>query len=362
LTTVPSRLQHTVNDYRTRLLHHEDQAEAALRSTHANTLAVIQPQLNKLYDEIATKMNAGEPIPPSFIYQRLRLEAIQLLIQQQIDNYAAIALQQTRMNQHLGAQLGLQAGMDLLHATVPTGVQYAFGIPGTQAIVNLIGATQAGSPLADLFAGWGKEAATGVTDALTTGITLGNNPRVVARVVQRVMRDKADIALRESRNRALVLSRNEMLRAYKSSNLATYRANSDVVSQWRWQCAKQVRTCAVCLAMDGSLHDLSEELDSHICCRCAPVPVTRSWTDILSPLGVDTSGIPETSISASSYQTGVEWFEQQDARTQQNILGSKAAYDLYQSGDVTLHDFVGVKYDADWGTSRYQRSVKALVK
>jgi len=337
-----------VNQFRAQLLAKEEQAEATLNHMHAHTLAAIQPQLNKLYEQMAQKMENGEQIPASWVYQRLRLENTQLLIQQQIDTFSANALQVTRMNQHLGSQWGLQSGMQQLNATIPSGVSYSFGIP---SINSLVGVTQAGSPLSNLFNQWGKEAATKVAQALVTGITLGNNPRVVAKSVQD--------ALGISRNRALVISRQEMLRCSKSANLLTYRQNSDVVGQWRWVAAKQGRTCAMCIAMDGTLHDLDEEFESHVQCRCAPVPVTKSWSNILGPLGIDTSGIQETTYVPA--QTGIEWFNDQSAAMQQQILGSKAAYDLFKSGQVALSDFIGTDYDEQWGGSRYVKSVKELV-
>jgi hypothetical protein len=111
--------------------------------------------------------------------------------------------------------------------------------------------------------------------------------------------------------------------------------------------------------MDGTLHDLSEDFESHIQCRCTPTPVTKSWKDILSPLGLDTSSLDQFD-NEDNYQSGSDWFDQQDASTQQQILGSKAAYNLYRSGKVDLQDFVGVSFSKDWGGARYQKSVKEL--
>jgi hypothetical protein len=149
-----------------------------------------------------------------------------------------------------------------------------------------------------------------------------------------------------------------MIRAYRGANLETYRANEDVVGQWRWTCALSKRTCAACLAMDGTLHDLSEEMGSHPCCRCTPVPVTKDWAAILGPFGIDTSKIPDT---RPTIQSGVEWFDQQPDETQLAILG-KGKFDAYQNGDFGLKDIVGHIHDKDWGHSIYEKPLKALVK
>src|SRR5579859_3093278 len=138
------RLQQSIAQYRQQLLNHEAAAERALNASYQHTLATIQPQLDKLYQEITAKLNAGEAIPPSWVYERLRLEHLQLLIKQQVDHFGALSLQQTRMLQHQAVTLGQQGALDQLNATVPPGVRWSFGVPSTDAIANLVGATQSG--------------------------------------------------------------------------------------------------------------------------------------------------------------------------------------------------------------------------
>lgn len=348
--SVTSRLQQTVQHYRAQLLQHEMQAERALNNAHQHTLAAIQPALDKLYREIADAQQDGTTISPSWLYEQKRLETLKALITHQIDQYGALAQMQAGQLQHAGVQLGLQAGQQQLQATVPHGVHYTFGVPSQSAIADLTGATQAGSPLATLFSGFGQEAADAAGKALITGLTLGDNPRMVAALVQQ--------ALGISRNRALTISRSTMLDAYRSSNLATYQANSDVCSQWRWDCDFSPRTCVACLAMDGSLHDLSEEMETHVNDRCVPTPVTKPWADILGSLGVDTSNLPDDSGDDS--ETGADWLDNQDEATQKQVLGPR--YPGYADGSLTLADMVGHKYSEDYGGSVYVKSMKELVK
>lgn len=342
------RLQSTVAEYRAQLLAREAQAEQALQHAYGHTLAAIQPKLDALYQEIHQKQTNGEEVPLSWLYEQRRLATIQQIVTNQINHFAALAQTTAGHLQRQGVSLGQASAQDQLDATVPAGVAWSFGVPSHAALVNLVGATQAGSPLADLFTGFGEEAASNVGKALISGLMNGDNPRTVAAQVQQ--------ALDVPRWRALTIARNEMLRAYKSAAVTNYQANSDVVGQWRWQADKSPRTCAACLAMDGSLHDLSETLDSHVQCRCAPVPVTKSWADILGPLGIDTSDIPDASIVNSDYETGAQWLDSQDEATQRAILGN-AKYDAYTNGDITLSDLVGTKSDPNWGNSIYERSL-----
>lgn len=346
-----SRLLSTINHYRTLLAQQEDSAEAALREAHASTLAEIQPALDRLYDQMVEKMAGGEKIPLSWLYEAQRLETITKLISGKINQFGALALAQVARLQQVGVHLGQQGGLALLRTTVPPGVSWSFGIPLVSAIERLIGATRAGSPLADLFHGFGAEAAKKVTQTLVTGITLGHNPRKIA--------SQVSTALDISRHRALTISRTELNRAYRDAGIETYKANSDVVSQYRRTCAKDGRTCAACLALDGTLCDLDKEFAIHPCDRCAAVPVTKDWSEILADVpGIDTSKIPDT---RPHIETGSEWLAKQSEDVQRQVFGSNAAYQLYKSG-TPLADFVQHSHDEEWGPSIQQKSVKQLAK
>jgi len=344
-----SRIQAITQQYRKQLLAREAQAVKTLEASYAHTLATIQPQLDKLYKEIADKQANGETVPLSYLYEQRRLQALKAFITKQINQYAMLGLTQTGQLQHVGAMLGQQSAQAMLQASKPPSIKYSFGVPSPEAITNMVGVTQSGSPLSDLFNGFGEEAANGASKALITGVSLGWNPRRIAPQIEQ--------ALGVSRNRALVISRTECLRAYRSMQFANYQANSDVLDGWVWVCALTKNSCAACVAMHGSQHPLSEELQDHPCGRCAAVPLTKSWSDILGPLGVNTDSIPDTSINIPS---GSDWFDNQDEDTQKAILGNK--YQAFKNGDFDLSDVIHVHNDPDWGKSISEKPLKALVK
>lgn len=341
------RLQATIQHYRQQLLQHEAQAEAALEHAYAHTLKMIQPRLDALYRQIEALQADGEEIPISWLYEEKRLSTLTSFLSGQIDHFGSLAQMTTVQMQRQGTLLGGQAAQALLQASAPKGISWAFGVPDPRAIANIIGATQKGSPLSDLFAGFGAEAAQKAANALILGITNGDNPRTIAGMMQD--------ALGVSRNRALVIARDQMLDAYRSSQFANYRANSDVVSQWRWTCDLSPRTCPACLAQDGTLHDLDEDLDEHVCGRCSPIPVTRSWSDIFADAGLDGSDIEESS-PVDDMQSGADWFANQSEDVQQQVLG-KAKYAAFSDGQFQLSDLVGHAHDKDWGGSIYERSL-----
>lgn len=343
-----SRLHHVTQDYRARLKAREAQAEQQLEQAYAHVMKTLEPALNHLYDQMVEKMASGEKIPMHWLVEAERLESIKKLIENQINHFGSFSQAQVLQAQHFATQLGQESAQEMLRATVPPGISWHFGIPSQAAIAELVGATQAGSPLADLFQGFGREAADGAAKALIRGVTLGINPRQIARDVQR--------ELGTSRARALTISRTEMIRCYRSAALENYRANDDVCSGWIWMCSLLPKSCAACVAMHGTRHSLEEELNDHPNGSCAPVPETKPWADILGPLGIDTSGIEETGIELES---GSAWLDKQGESVQRAILGAK--YDGWSNGDFSLSDVVGYDHDKDWGSSIKEKPLKDLV-
>lgn len=363
-----SKLLQVIADFRKRLFDQEEQAQAELERAHANTLATIKPALDKLYDEMMEYLERGKKIPIRFLYEANRLEIIKLLISGQIDQYAALAHSTTLHMQNVGVQLGKQSALEQLEVVVPpqildllrqAGIKGAFGVPSLEAINQLIGATQKGSPLATLFQRWGAHAADRIAQTLITGITLGNNPRVVARHVRRIMEEQADTALGDSRNRALVISRTELNRAARNASLATMRENSDIITKYRRTCAKNSRTCVACIALDGKLYDLDTDFAIHPNDRCTAVPVTKDWGELLGPYGIDTSSIPDT---RPQIETGESWFKGEPEDVQRKIIGTRRGYELYKAGKVTLQDFVTHRHSDDWGESIGVTPLRELVR
>lgn len=217
-------------------------------------------------------------------------------------------------------------------------VDVTFGQPSMDAV----------DALDPLFSNMESDVQARVQGALYAGLLNGTNPNDLA----------GELADCLSPARATTIARTEMLGAYRIAALDAYRANSDVVGQWMWS-ASRGGACIACLEMDGEVFSLDEEMDgmTHPNCRCSPIPITSSWGDILGPLGIDASGLEDTSI-LDDYETGAEWFAKQDAATQIDALGSKAAYEAVQAGEVSPRDFVGVNDDEQYGKSIYTKSLK----
>ncbi len=337
------------------------QTEAALHQDYAAIPAAVKSLYAPLLDRYASDLaalraeeeNTGARLSLSWLTDHLaHVQAIERTLRSQVDGFAQNAAHVVTHAQASAIPEGAQTANALGHAALaPVKDLVVWNRPNPNALQAFLGRASDGSPLADLFDGFGPASASAAREALMLGLSMGDGPAAIASAL-------AD-ALNVAYSRAMVIARTETIGAYRAAASATYQANSDVLDGWYWSADASARTCAMCLAMDGTLHPVSETLDSHPSCRCTQVPKTKSWADLLGP-GVDTSDITETSYTPT--QTGADWFDQQDAATQRNILGSQAAYDAYANGDLALSDMVGVSHSPQWGTSRYQKSWRQIQK
>jgi hypothetical protein len=113
-----------------------------------------------------------------------------------------------------------------------------------------------------------------------------------------------------------------------------------VIEGWIWvaSLSSSRRTCAACIALNGTFHTLDERMQNHVMCRCVQAPAVRG--------------------SRLNIQKGSDWFAQQPAEVQKEILDKPGQYEAYRSGKLRLEDFVGIKRSAQWGDSYRVLSLK----
>lgn len=330
-------------DAKRRLLASEQTVARHITDAYANARARIAPHIARLTDaygaELARVRQEAEDdaakVPLTWLHTSGHLNRLQAVVRGEMTGFASHVEMYVTQGQMEAAQMGqgdathllLTALHPIAHLVSPA---HLLRRPNADAVYALVGKlTHNGHPLRTWLASFGGDASAAIQQALYVGLALGRNPRAVASDLLGV--------LDMSRSRALNLCRTEMLGAYRSATSANFEANADVLDGWVWLADLSARTCGLCIAMNGTKHRLDETLDSHNSCRCTQAPITKSWQDILGPLGISASGIPETTISE---QLGTDWFDQQDAATQAAILG-KAGYNAYNSGALSLSDLVG---------------------
>ncbi len=250
-----------------------------------------------------------------------------------------------------GAQAAMLAAVHPIAAQLPNGGRI-FKQPNDQTVQAFVDRARDGGPLARLFDGFGPDEAQALHDTIASGLAAGINPKQLGREMSQTI-DTLGYG------RAVTICRTETIHAWNHAALENYRANADIVTSWQWM-AEKGGACAGCLAMDGTMHDLDEDLDDHVSGRCTKAPVTKGYADILSDFGIDASDEDFGDPPWQSYQSGSDWLDEQDAATQRAAFGGNAAYQAWKAGDATLDDYAAIRRDATWGDSIAQASLKSL--
>lgn len=286
----------------------------------------LADSIELLARDIAERQALGLDVSRNSLY---RLDRYQRLLEQTRDtiNGFAVGIEPDIRQQQ--TELWTQGQVDAIaQLEAITGASWST-LP-VSAGNTFIGFAVDGSPLRSLLLQAWPDAADRMTNTLLQGIALGKNPRNVARLMQE--------DTQASLQRMLTVARTETLRAYRESSRDMY-AKSGVVEQYRRLATRSVRTCFLCVALDRTLHPVTEPLPTHPNCRCTSVPVVSGY---------------DVNLGMSSQ----EWFDKQDADTQRRMLGN-GRYNLYKRG-TPLTDFVDVYHDPQWGATLRAKPIAGL--
>ena len=203
----------------------------------------------------------------------------------------------------------------------------------SEAIVSLLGFL---SPEGELYKRVGELAgATSeyVIEKLLEGVTLGYNPKKIARAFG----DAYGRGLTD----ALRMVRTVQLYSYREASRASYTANSDVVKGWQWGATLDGLTCMSCIAQHGTIHPLDERLNDHHNGRCAMIPVTNLFPPAIS-------------------EDGKTWFEKQPEAKQRAMMGN-GKFEAWKAGKFSLSDLSVQRMDKVYGQMRGVPPLKDLV-
>src|SRR5258706_10458520 len=171
-----------------------------------------------------------------------------------------------------------------------------------------------------------------VVQSIIDGVSQGFNPRKIASMIQDAFGGGLTDALRNTRT--------VQLYSYRDSARANYMASDGIVTGWIWFAELDGDTCPSCIAMHGTLHDLSESLDDHYNGRCAAIPYIEGLTNDI--------------------QSGEDWFNGLDDITQKNILGD-SKHQALQNGKFELSQFSKQVNNDVYGTMRVVPSLAELI-
>lgn len=316
------------NQFRAALLQNDEAARARIVAAYGPVSETLANGLAALERLIAAEKAAGREPSGAWLKRQERYKALLQQVQAEVERFGGVAAGTIANAQSRAIGTGAQAAETLTRAQVST----AWNRLPTGAVENIVGYLGDGSPLRDVLKSAGGDAAETVGKTLVKGLALGWHPTKTRRAVLQIAQ--------VPKARAETICRTETLRAYRQASIQSFDANADVVQKWRWVASLGARSCPMCVAMHGTLHDVTEEFGSHPNCRCVPVPVV----DI-----------------TEKFETGPEWFDKQDEAAQWNILG-KAATVEYRAGRVSLPDFVKKTESINWGVSRSVASLELAKK
>lgn len=291
-------------------------------------------QLAQFEREIEKAQSQGIEVRGAFLDQRTRLNSLLLQIDEQLNLFGSNAASAANGVQKASIAAGASDAYSLLKKTSrELGISAEFDSLPVEALRAIAVSMEPGTPMHDWFARFGERAAAQVKQTVFSSVSEGVGAKELAK------RIRADLG--NSKVSAMVSARKLAIDGYREASRQTAMANSDVVTGWQWLCSHSIRTCAACLAMDGTLHTLLEKLISHLACRC---------TAIYEILGK----IPER-------KTGSDWLAEQDAATKQTVLGkTKAA--LYETGEIQLGDLVKSGVSPVWGEWKAEKSLRNLMQ
>ena len=343
-------IQQMVEQYQAGVLAREADAMARLVESYGRVYTQLTAQADALIAEVAALRAQGQEPSRAQIRKMARYKSLMDQTARQLERYGAVVEDETRGAQ-LDAARAANQGVEQLVLGMLDGwpaetrgsIMATFQVLPNDAIVALIGAMTEGSPLVtETFARFGYDVATQMGAVLVQGLASGVGPRKLAADMRRILGVPLTDALR--------IARTETNRAFRTASLADYRANAHIVTGWIWYASLDERTCGSCIAMHGTEHPLSEELDDHPNGRCTMVPTTVSPRDI----GID---IPWEPLEVES---GEDWFNAQSEATQRGILGD-AKYDAWAAGKFPFSALSTQSSDPRWGTMRTETPLKDLV-
>ncbi len=214
-----------------------------------------------------------------------------------------------------------------------------------------------GKTILQWFDGMPLQTIEAVNEQLRQGILAGESVNdLMRRIRGRRENGFKDGIIGRQGQQAENLVRTGVMKASNDARAQFHEANKEVIKGFEWVLTLDDRTCEICAAGEAQNPYPAErppQLPAHIKCRCVFVAVTKSWEE----LGIDLEEMdPGTRASMDGQvpepMTYQEWFDQQPASRQLDILGP-GRFNSYQNG-------VPVTAFADNGKALTLKQIQAL--
>lgn len=304
----------------------------------ATVEAGLSEQIEALAEQIAKIVTDGGTVPASKLYQMERYQSLLAQLQAQMNAYSQAAIVDLMDDATRSQQMARQHAKQMLGAasSAPSGpgaIQTALDKLGVEATEKIAALARGGNPLDQIFQKAYPAAAAGLTDQLLRGAALGWNPRKTAAAAKKA-------GLVQGLNHILLVYRDQQIRNYREAQLDAYNANPYVYGYMRLA-AKNDRTCAACLRLDGEIYELGEHMPLHPQDRCAIIPL------------IEGQPLPQ-------WKRGLDWLREQSPEAQRKVLG-RQRFELWRQGLFDLNELATVGNHPVWGPTARVTPVKALL-
>lgn len=339
--------------HRLAVLRYESGTVNRLIEVYKGALADVEAEL----EAARAKLAKGEEVDDR---ARDRLEVLQRDLRAHLrDLYASLSL---TMEERVGEVA--RAEQAFLGRTLAPQVGLALTVIPEDQVRRMVGEPIGGAIWRDRLALDLLDVETGLQLALGQALARGLSVDRTAKLI-------ANAGVVETyRGRLVTIARTEIQRVANGIALATYEANSDVISGVQWLGTLDSRTCPVC----GSLHNRVypivagkaqglEPPPAHPRCRCFTAPVVKPWSE----LGIDVPNPDAYDGRPSSGQSFETWLRGEPDAAADEVFGPTRA-EAWRAGTLTLDQMVSgmrpltigelrARYDSSGITKRFDSSV-----
>lgn len=327
-----------IEAYRAATVRIQDAQTRTLVAAWANAWNVVADELS---DAINDLTSGATPPSPAKVRRSRKLAASLDAIGAQLDDLARQSGVVIVGDLPTALQLAGQANAALIATQLPELAGVALVVNwdriDRRAIAAII--TRTTERIHALSLPLSDEAVAAMRRSLIRGLATGDNPRVTAR---RMLAD-TEGRFNGGLTRTLRIARTETLDAMRAAARLSDEANAAVLAgRWAWTASLSTRTCPACWSMHGQEFPLSQPgPEGHVNCRCARVPVTKTWAD-LGFIGIEEppSLMPDAEAA----------FAELDPAVQLEILGRRR-YEAWLAGDYPMGSWARRVDNPDWRPS-----------
>ena len=305
--------------FRRALVSNDIAAEKRLIAAYQGLYARVRDLADALVLEIAK----DETLTPAQVRRMERYGRLLKTVEGELTDYGAFVKTEMSVAAREAIRMG-EANARALVAIAFGDKQLAakFNVLNTAVIEELLGFLSPEGELYKRLGGLPTYTADQVANAILEGVGLGKNPKTIARGLS----DAFGMGLTDS----MRMMRTVQIYSYREANRASYIANNDVVKRWIWY-ADLRQACPSCIAMHGTVHELSEKLNDHHNGHCTMLPLVIGAKNDVGP--------------------GADWFAQQPEAYQRQVLG-KSKFEAWKGGAFQFGDLVDTHSDAVYGEMR----------